>query len=128
MVEFRTLSTDPKHVILHISESDRQRFETTLDQAESILEQYRGQGTQVEIIANAGGLDLLCASVPERSARIRRMMKVYDNIRFIACNDALKRMLQHGRGMVLIEGVHTGISAGDHLIQRIQDGWTYLRM
>jgi intracellular sulfur oxidation DsrE/DsrF family protein len=127
-LEFRTISADPQHVILHIGESDMQRFSMILDQAESILHQYHGDGTRVEVIANAGGLDLLQTSSSPQIERIRHMMDEYDNVRFIACSNGLNRLREHGQEPVLIDGVYAGISAGDHLIQRLQEGWTYLKM
>lgn len=117
-----------QHVVLHIGESNDARFGKLLDQAEELLQDYRDQGIQVEVIANAGGLDMLRTASSHHAERIKSMMEKYENVRFIACSNGLKRLRERGIEPVLIQGVTSHTTAGDHLIQRLQEGWTYIRI
>ena len=119
---------DAQHVVLHIGESDDDRFSKLLNQAEQILQTYRDLGVQVEVIANAGGLDMLQSASSQHVERIKSMMGKYENVRFIACSNGLKRLRERGIQPVLIQGVASHTTAGEHLIQRLQEGWTYIRI
>lgn len=119
-------NTESSHVILHISQSDVIKFDVLLDKAESILQQYSSQGIQVEVLANSDGLDMLQSSSATYVKRIQAMIAQYNNVRFIACSKGLQRLRDNGIKPILITGVHSDMTAGDHVIQRLQNGWTYI--
>ncbi len=116
------------HVIVHIGESNLERFTEALDRAERILRQLQSTEFQVEVVANAGGLDLMRTASSPHLERIQAMMQRYRNVRFIACANGLKRLRKLGQSDELINGVHADKSAGDHLIQRLTEGWTYIKI
>ncbi|WP_297528047.1 hypothetical protein [Thiohalobacter sp.] len=115
-------------VVLHIAEADPGKFETVLDDAEKLLRQYREQGIKVEVLANAGGLDMLRVDVSPYAARVARMMNEYDNLTFIACSNAVKRVQERGQKALLINGTHTDSTAVEHVIQRLREGWSYIKV
>ncbi len=115
-------------VVLHIAEADPAKFEAVLDDAEQLLRQYREQGIEVEVLANAGGLDMLRVDVSPYATRVARMMSEYDNLTFIACSNAVKRVLERGQKPLLINGTHTDTTAIDHVIQRLREGWSYIKV
>jgi intracellular sulfur oxidation DsrE/DsrF family protein len=123
-----TSNADMHHVILHISESDEGRFTAVLDKAEQILQQYQDPGVQVELVANAGGLNLMRTASSRHSDSIKRMIADYDNVRFVACSLGLKKLQERGLDPTLIEGIYADQSAADHLIQRLTEGWTYIKI
>ncbi len=116
------------HVILHISDSDEARFSLVLVRAEQILEKYRSTGVQVEVIANAGGLDFMRTASSRHVDSIKRMIAKYDNVRFIACSKGLNRLRKSGLDPIVIEGVDAHEPAADRLIQRLTEGWTYIKI
>ena len=123
-----TSGADTPHVILHISESDENRFIAVLDKAEQILQQYQDPAVQVEVIANAGGLDLMRTASSRHTDAVKRLITAYDNVRFIACSLELKKLQEGGLDPTLIEGIHADQSAADYLIQRLTEGWTYIKI
>ena len=123
-----TSGADTPHVILHISESDENRFIAVLDKAEQILQQYQDPAVQVEVIANAGGLDLMRTASSRHTDAVKRLIATYDNVRFIACSLELKKLQEGGLDPTLIEGIHADQSAADYLIQRLTEGWTYIKI
>ncbi len=123
-----SISSGTQHVILHIGESDEARFSSILAKAEKILREYRDSGIQVEVVANAGGLDMLRTASSRHVDHIKSMISSYDNVRFIACSKGLERLRAGGRDSIVIEGVDAHEPAADHLVQRLTEGWTYIRI
>jgi len=117
---------DPRHIVLHIGASDNRRFGELLSRAERILEEYRGTDVKLEVVTNAGGLDLVRRSSSSYADRIEAMIGKYENVRFIACSRGLERLRREGRETALIPGVQSDGAAADHLILRLQEGWTYI--
>lgn len=116
-----------ERIILHIDESDPVQFETILSYTEAFLKKHRSNGkARIEVVANAGGIDLLRADYP-LSDKVVSMMEEYDNITFIACTNAINRLRSQGFGPTMIETVETEKAALAHIIDRLQDGWTYIK-
>ncbi len=119
---------DTKHVILHIGESNEKLFAALLRKTEGILKQYSAQGIQVEVVANAGGLDLMRTAASQHIDDIKQLIGHYPNVRFIACSKGLGRLRASGKDASVIEGVYAHEPAADHLIQRLTEGWTLIRL
>jgi len=118
-----------ERVLLHIGRADTAKFDHVLDQAERLLRTYRAQNIRVEVIANAGGLDLVREDASPYSDRIREMMMRYDNLRFVACANAIERLEKNdGVKAVLVEDTDVAPSAVEHIIERIQKGWVYIKV
>jgi intracellular sulfur oxidation DsrE/DsrF family protein len=117
-----------QHVILHIGESNEARFAALLKKTEEILERYSAQGVQVEVVTNGAGLDLVRTSASHHIDSIRQLIRRYHNVQFIACSKGLERLRQLGEDVSVIDGVYTDEPAADHLIQRLTEGWTLIRI
>lgn len=117
-----------QHVILHISESDPALFVTALDKAEWLLDTYKDADVQVEVVTNAGGLDMVRMGTSTQIKRIERLVDQYDNVKFIACTNGLDRLKKSGIKPVLIKGTIADMPAADHLLKRLQNGWTYIKI
>ena len=115
-------------VILHIAEADPQRFSILLDKAERILRQHDKPDTRVEVVANAGGLTFMRATTSTYANRIQDMISSYSNVRFFACANGLKRLQLEGNDVTLISGVDAEEPAADHMVRRLYEGWTYIRI
>ncbi len=123
-----TGKTDGPHVILHISDSDEARFVKVLERTRQILQQYRNTNAQIEVVANSGGLDLLRTASSHHVDSIKRLIAHYDNVRFIACSRGLGKLRELGLDTTVINGVDSHAPAADHLIERLTEGWTYIRI
>ena len=119
---------NPDQVLLHLDESDPARFQAVLDYAESFLEKHHNSGARVEVIANAGGVDLLRTGTSPYQARIEQMINRYDNLEFIACSNALRNLRAMGVETRLLDEVEQDRTAVDHIVRRLRDGWSYRRV
>lgn len=119
--------TDPNKIVLHISDAEPEHFQQLLNYAESFLEQHRNRGVLVDVVANAGGLKLLQDTSPY-SERVTALRKAHPNVQFIACMNALRNLRKQGIEPNLLDGIHTDTTAIDHIVERLQQGWTYHRI
>ncbi|RMG31390.1 MAG: hypothetical protein D6721_01315 [Gammaproteobacteria bacterium] len=116
-------------VLLHLAEDDPAKFHTALTEAERLLERYAGEGGRVEVLTNAGGIDLLRADVSPYVRQVAGLMQRYDGrITFIACANAIRRVRERGEKVILIDHVRTDTTAIDHILHRLEEGWTYVRI
>lgn len=127
-VVLRDVQAGIHKVVLHIDHSDTTRFNEVLDGAEELLRDYRDKGMEVDVLANAGGIDLLRADVSPYAQRIARMMNEYDNLHFIVCTNTLQRLREKGIQPLLINHTQQDSTAVEHIIHRLQQGWAYIRV
>jgi intracellular sulfur oxidation DsrE/DsrF family protein len=116
-------------IILHISKSDPKQFATALDYTKRFLDKHDSTH-QIDVVAHAGGLDLMRADISPLKNQIIALMDKYPNVHFIACAGAI-RMFQKKNGVkpVIIEGVSTDMTAFDHIVGRLQTGgWKYIKV
>ena len=121
---------EQEKIILHISKSDPEQFTAALNYAEKFLTEHKTKGHQVDVVAHAGGLDMMRADVSPIREQIVAMMDKYDNIHFIACAGAIKMYTKkNGVAPVIIQGVGTDYTAFDHIVGRLQTGdWKYIKV
>jgi len=117
-------------IILHISKSDPKQFSTALAYAEKFLAEHESSNNQIDVVAHAGGLDLMRSDVSPLKAQIISLMDKYDNIHFIACAGAIKVFTQkNGVAPDIIQGIGTDDTAFDHIVGRLQSGgWQYIKV
>jgi len=126
----QVIAEQPGKYILHISVRDKGKFKQTLDQAEALLANYENtnQNIELEVIANAGGLDLFREDASPYAQRVKHLSNEYPNIKFIACSNAVERLREQGIEPELINAVHEGATAIDQVVLRIHDGWSYIKI
>jgi intracellular sulfur oxidation DsrE/DsrF family protein len=118
-----------RKIVLHISSDAPDKLETALDTAEQLLATYGqlGQPLELELVANAGGLNLLRADVSPYAERVRELQRQYDNLTFLACRTAMDRLQREKRMSpdLLPEALITP-NALDEILTRLQQGWMYI--
>lgn len=119
---------DPMRVVLHIDDAEPAHFQAVLDYAENFLEENRDRGTQVEVVANSGGVDLMRSGGSSFEGRVRELSARYSNLHFVACMNSLRNLRREGINPVMINDVHIGTTAVDHIVKRLHDGWTYRKV
>ncbi len=122
------VNTDAHKVILHIDQTDTALFQDTLNEVERLLTTYDSTQTQVEVIFNSSGLNLLRTDTSPDAARLRRMMATYEHLRFVACRNTIKRLEERGIKANLIDQTQVTPSAVGHIIDRLQKGWVYIKV
>ncbi len=124
--ELAQVVPQPNKVVLFVGYSDKDRFQRVLDRAEQLLIQYQGQGVEVNVVASAGGIDLLRTSSSPYLERIRNLSDNYAAIQFVACNNTIARLVQDGKDVSLVENAVVKPSAVQFVVERLQQGWSYV--
>ncbi|VAW62445.1 hypothetical protein MNBD_GAMMA11-3130 [hydrothermal vent metagenome] len=118
--------------ILHIGQRDNARFKKALDEAEALMARYKNnrQDIELEIIANAGGLDLFRKGATPYAERVKQISARYPGIRFIACANAIERLREKGLELNLINTVQHDdtTTAIDQIVKRVHEGWRYIKI
>ena len=119
-----------RKVLVHISSANPKRIESGLRLAGRLLQTYkkRHEKGQVEVVANAGGLNLLRAGVSPFASQVRQMQHEYPNLAFMACQMAI-RDLEREKGIKvrLLPQARLTTSALDEILNRLQNGWVYVK-
>lgn len=121
--------TQSSNMILHLTSSDPDKINATLDRAEHILatNKRHNKNFQLEIIANDGGLNLMRQDEPSYQLRVKALTAQYDNVTFLACAKAIKNLQEKGIDIELLPEVGIAPSALKQIIQRMQQDWQYIK-
>ncbi len=124
--ELTQVVSQPNKVVLFVGHSDNGKFQQALDRAERLLNEYEGQGVEVNVVASAGGIDLLRKSSSPYLQRIKDLSDSYTAIQFVACNNTIARLAGQGKDVTLIENALIKPSAVQFVVERLQQGWSYV--
>ena len=105
-------------------------MELALNEVQELMGLFPRDQLQVEVVANAGGVNLLRADVSPYKARVEELMRKYPNLAFLACSNTvakLKRKLGPGR-VDLIPNIRVGPTAVNEIVTRLQEGWIYIKV
>lgn len=118
-------------IVFHLTSSNPLRMGKLLDDVEALLEKTGElqQNAVVEVIANGDGLDLYRDGVTSFGERIAEMSGDNQNLRFVACQRTIDQIESDGQGRVhLLPQVVTAGSGISQVIQRQQQGWSYIQI
>ncbi|MCX8085376.1 MAG: DsrE family protein [Rhodocyclaceae bacterium] len=115
-------------ILLHIFSDAPAHMETALAKAERLAQERDAQGRplRIELLANGPGLHLLRAGGSPYAERIAAL-RHYDNLRLVACREAIERMRERGIEVVLLPGVEETGSAENELAEKLTQGWRYIQ-
>jgi len=121
---------DTTRIVLHVASADAQMGTVALTEAENLLRTAResGQPIAVELVANAGGLDLLRLDTSPYVQRIARLRAEHSNFTLVACGNTVQRLQERGIEVRLLPGARVASSALDQIVSRLKQGWTYIRV
>lgn len=117
-------------VVLQVNDADPARQELALNNAANINKYYqdRGEEVQIEIVTYGPGLTMLIEGKSPVAERVVSIAQNFDNVRFMACGNTHAKMSQKAGKPVPMMAQATMIEAGViHLMQRQQEGWSYIR-
>jgi intracellular sulfur oxidation DsrE/DsrF family protein len=116
-------------ILLHINTNDPNRVRTSLKWAENILNYSRTHESHLdlEIVVNAEGLNILRVESPY-AQEIATLTKEFENIQFLACGMAKQNaMFRENKPIKLLPEAKDIPAALDEIVNRLQEGWIYLR-
>jgi len=124
------IDQETKRVIIHISSGEPEKLDAALTDTEELLASYkdRPELVQLEVVANAAGLSLLRADTSPYPERIRRMAEQFNNISFLACSRTIEKLKLRGIDVHLIPEAKTIPGALEEIVDRMQQGWVYIRV
>ena len=123
-----TPQADSSRILLHIDDSDRSKLQALVSYTETLLRNNNRGDLKIEVVANAGGLDIFRKGNSPEKARLRKLTREYSNLELFACANALARLREKGVKVDLIPEVHTEATALDHIIERMREGWKYQKI
>ena len=124
------IAEQPDNIIVHVSNSNPVRLKTALDETESLLASYKrtNRKLNVEIIANASGIDLLRSDVSPFAKRIALMQAKYPNLEYLACSQTIDKLRKQGIAVHLLPHTSIAPSAVEQINKRLKQGWDYVRV
>jgi len=127
--EFNASKPQSETILFHISTTDANRVNAVLQKAELLLETARRENTplQLEIVANVEGLNILRKGSPYAN-EISALSNQFANVKFLACGIAKKTAeLKEGKPIELLPEAIDIPAALDQILNRLKDGWTYVK-
>ena len=120
-----------RKILLHLSSAEPEKMEAALDMAEDMLNSFHSRHVpvEVEIVANAGGLELLRADTSPFAQRVEDLQMRFDDLTFFACQTAMSRLLAREHLSTpppLLPEALTTPNALEQILSRLQQGWVYI--
>jgi hypothetical protein len=116
----------PTRVLLHLDSSQAERMEEALDMVEAYL--AKAGHARVELVVNNSGLDLLRQEATPYAARIAALAARHEMLAFVACGNAIARYRSAGLDVTLVPEARVERTAVEHIVDRVRQGWTYLKI
>ncbi|UFX43965.1 hypothetical protein HAP47_0032915 [Bradyrhizobium sp. 41S5] len=119
-------------VAIQVDQDDPAIMNLVLNNASNILEYYseKGETIEVDVVAYGPGLHMFRADTSPVRDRIRQITDAAfpSSIQFSACNITKQGMeRREGKSISLISQATLVPSGAVHLIERQEQGWSYLR-
>jgi len=122
----RSVAAEPNRILIHIDSSRSEQMDAALDLAEAYL--AKAGNARIEVIANHRGLDLLRLDTTPYAARIASLKTQHAQVGFVACGQTIARLRGVGVDVALVPEAEVTKTAIEHVAQRVQQGWTYLKI
>ena len=118
---------DPDKIILHLDSNEPDRLSAVLTLADKLLEQ-RGKDARLAIVVNSYGLNLLRQDISPYKEAIQRMSRNHSNLAFVACGQTVARLKREGVDVELIPEAEMATSAISEILNRMGQGWVYVKV
>ena len=124
-------NADKWKLMLHVSTADPHKLNIVLNEAEALLEEYAKSSRKLnlDILANSEGLALVTNQGKDYNTQLQNLQTKYDNLAVIVCGETLKK-IQHikGKKLKLLPNTNIVPSAINQIVNRQQNGWSYIRI
>ena len=117
------------NIVLHLATNNRHRIEDALNKIETFLDAQHDtvHPVSVEIVANGYGLDLIRVAQTPYEQKIKSLARD-DYLTILACRQAVETLRRNGVNVDLIPEADFAPSALDRIIQRLREGWVYVKV
>ena len=126
-----TVAAEKSHKLtIHVDENNAQRMNLALNNAKNVTKYYKAKGEEVdiEIVTYGPGLHMLRADTSPVKTRIVAFAATYENVAFRSCGNTLNAMTKkEGKAPPLLDIAEPVPSGVVHLMERQEEGWSYIR-
>lgn len=128
--QMKAIQAHGSRVVLHVVSGDANEIEAALRKADQLASARDRTGNlmQVELVANGGGIRMLQAGNTPLAQRVAAMRQRHDNLRLVACNEAMDRLRERGVDFNVMQDVEIVPSAVEEIANRLNQGWRYLQV
>lgn len=122
---------DEIRLMLHVTTDNRNKLETVLNETEKFLNesQQGNRKVKLDILTNGKGLKLLTASHSPFEKRIKALQERYNNLTFMACQNAINRVQKRtGKKLEMLPETVTVPSALGEVMKKQKEGWSYIKI
>jgi len=116
---------DNKYII-HLDSAEQDKQLQALNEVKQLLDKG-GPDIQVDVISNYQGVKLFDVNSPNRQ-QLDELLGRYDNLTLYACQRALQRALEKGVDFQVIPQVRHDKPAIDAVVERLNSGWSYIKI
>lgn len=130
LLAFAAHAVDVHRIVLHVDEADPARQNLVLNNASNINKYYfdKGEEAQIEIVTYGPGLTMLIPGKSPVGDRVKSISQNFDNVKFRACaNTHAKMSKKAGKQIELMPQAEMVPSGVIHLVERQEQGWSYIR-
>jgi len=129
-IKVTPVTREENKVLLHVSTAELDKLDFLLTKTERLLRDAKSSNypLNINVIANSEGVDLLRKETTPYEKRIAELQQQYENLQFIACKNTLRRLKHKGQSVQMINGVKADKPALDTIINRMDKGWTYVKI
>jgi uncharacterized protein len=117
-------------IVFQVNENDPQTMNIALNNAANMNKYYmdKGEEAQIEIVTYGPGLNMFNAAKSPVADRIKSFQQNFDNIGLRACGNTMAKIKRKtGKDVPLLPGVEVVPSGVVYLVQREEDGWSYIK-
>lgn len=117
-------------IVIQVDTNDAATMNLALNNAANVDAYYKAKGeeVQIEIVTFGPGLNMLRADKSPVKKRIASFGENFDNIRFSACDNTLKKMTKKEGKVPPLVPQAQHVPAGVVRISELQEqGWSYIR-
>ncbi|QKI88110.1 hypothetical protein [Thiomicrorhabdus xiamenensis] len=112
--------------IIHIDSDDLSKQVAALHKIKSLYAE-KGPSLKVDVITNSDGVRLFDINSPN-NAELSALLEQYSGIALYACQRALQRASLKGEPIHLIDKVKHNKPAVDEMAERLNSGWSYIKI
>ena len=124
-------NADKWNLMLHVSTAEPHRLNIVLNEAEALLKEYAKSSRKLnlEILTNSEGLALVTNNGKSYNKHLQQLQQTYENLTVMVCGETLKRIQRtKGKKLKLLPNTTIVPSAINQIVNRQQNGWSYIRI
>ncbi|MBN2647173.1 MAG: hypothetical protein JXR44_05265 [Thiotrichales bacterium] len=112
--------------LVHLESDSVDKQQQLIRQLEHLYAQH-GQAVEVDFIANGNAVRLLDQESAMKT-RLLELIAEHPTLSLYACHSALQRAQERGDWIELMDGVQDDKTAVETVVQRLNQGWRYLKI